>query len=200
MKEHWNQRYAESKHIYGTRANLFFEEELAKLKPASILLPGDGEGRNSLHAAKQMWRVDAFDYSDQAVKNAKEFCNSQNVEVNFYLSSILDHENVKAKYNALGFFYLHLDSKDRPAAHQFITDSLKPGGVLIMEVFSKNQLGRNTGGPRNQDMLYSLTEIQNDFKEFEFILLEELEVELSEGELHNGKAMVIRCVGRKKNI
>lgn len=198
MKEHWDQRYAESKYIYGTRANLFFEEQLAKLKPASILLPGEGEGRNAAHASKQGWSVNAFDYSSQAVKNAQEFCETRNVEVNFYLSSILDHESVCVKYDAIGFFYLHLDSKDRPVAHQFISDSLVSGGVLIMEVFSKSQLGRNTGGPRNEDMLYSLAEIQNDFQDFEFVLLEEIEAELSEGDLHKGEAMLVRFVGVKK--
>lgn len=198
MKEQWDQRYAESKYIYGTRANLFFEEQLAKLKPTSILLPGDGEGRNAAYAALQGWKVDAFDYSDQAVKNAKEFLKSQNVEVNFYAASILEHGNVIIKYDAIGFFYLHLHSKDRPVAHQFLSDSLNTGGALILEVFSKSQLGRDTGGPRNEDMLYSLAEIRNDFKEFGFLMLEETETELSEGDLHNGKAMLIRFVGVKK--
>jgi len=198
MKEQWDQRYAESKYIYGIRANLFFEKQLAKCKPASILLPGDGEGRNAAHAARQGWNVDAFDYSNQAVENAQEFFKSQNVEVDFYLSSILEHEIVQEKYDAIGFFYLHLHSKDRPVAHQFLSDSLKPGGILILEVFSKRQLGRDTGGPRNEDMLYSLAEIRNDFKEFDSLMLEELETELSEGELHKGKAMLIRFIGVKK--
>ena len=198
MKEHWDQRYAESKYIYGTAANLFFEEQLARCKPASILLPGDGEGRNAAHAARQGWKVDAFDYSDQAVENAQEFLKSQNVEVDLYLSSILDHETVQEKYDVIGFFYLHLHSKDRPLAHRFLSDSIKPGGVLILEVFSKLQLGRGTGGPRNEDMLYSLAEIRNDFREFDSLILEELEAELSEGELHKGKAMLIRFVGVKK--
>ena len=198
MKEQWNQRYAESKYIYGTRANVFFEEQLAKLKPASILLPGDGEGRNSAYAALQGWKVDAFDYSDQAVKNAKEFLKSQNVEVNYYTASILEHENVIAKYDAIGFFYLHLNLKDRRIAHKYLSDSLKSGGILILEMFSKSQLGRDTGGPRNEDMLYSLAEIRSDFKGFDSLILEEIEFELSEGELHKGKSMLIRFVGVKK--
>jgi SAM-dependent methyltransferase len=73
MKEHWDQRYAESKYIYGTAANLFFEEQLARFKPASILLPGDGEGRNAAHAARQGWKVDAFDYSIRLLKMLKSF-------------------------------------------------------------------------------------------------------------------------------
>ena len=38
---------------------------------------------------------------------------------------------------------------------------------------------------------------ENDFKEFEIIQLEEVKVELHEGDFHNGVGKVIRFVGKK---
>lgn len=196
----WDQRYAESKNIYGEKANAFFEEQLNLLCVGKMLLPGEGEGRNAAYAASKGWEVDAFDYSKQAVENAQVLFKKNKLDVNVYHGSILDHPSVSGKYDALALLYLHLPSRDRIIAHRFIADSLKPGGVVVMEVFSKRQIGRNSGGPQNEDMLYDISEIRRDFEEFDISVLEEVETHLSEGNLHNGKAMVVRFVGRKKNI
>ncbi len=55
----------------------------------------------------------------------------------------------------------------------------------------------NIGGPNNLEMLFSEEEIKDDFWDFEIIELQEVEVELEEGNLHNGFGSVIRFVGRK---
>ncbi|PKQ62336.1 hypothetical protein BZG02_13280 [Labilibaculum filiforme] len=200
MKEMWDRRYAEAKNIYGEKANSFFEKHLDTIEPGNLLLPGEGEGRNASYASRRGWEVDAFDYSSQAVENAKQFFVKQDVHVNMYAESILDHPSVVEKYDLVAMLYLHLPSEHRSIAHRFLADSLKPGGTILIEVFSKSQLGRKTGGPQNEDLLYDLSEIKRDFEGFTFPVLQEVEINLSEGELHNGNAMVIRFVGRKKNI
>ena len=47
-------------------------------------------------------------------------------------------------------------------------------------------------------MLYELNEIKEDFDGFEFLEAYEAEIELNEGEHHQGKANVIRILARKK--
>jgi hypothetical protein len=47
-------------------------------------------------------------------------------------------------------------------------------------------------------MLFSKEEIQNDFSDCEFLMLEETEVELHEGQYHNGVGNVVRCIAQKK--
>ena len=47
-------------------------------------------------------------------------------------------------------------------------------------------------------MLFSKESIQQDFSDFEIVLLEEVQIELKEGEFHNGIGSVIRFIGRKK--
>ena len=54
-------------YVYGTEPNQFFKEQLQKIIPAGkLLLPGEGEGRNAVYAAKLGWMVDAFDQSSVA--------------------------------------------------------------------------------------------------------------------------------------
>ena len=85
----------------------------------------------------------------------------------------------------------------RSLFHKKIIDSLLPGGKLILELFSKNQFGKSSGGPQDLEMLYTLNEIKNDFAEMKTILIEEKNILLNEGDKHKGDASVIRYVGEK---
>jgi hypothetical protein len=49
--------------------------------------------------------------------------------------------------------------------------------------------------PQDLDTLFSIDEIKSDFQNFEVIELEGKEIQLNEGQFHNG--LVIRFVGRK---
>jgi hypothetical protein len=66
-----------------------------------------------------------------------------------------------------------------------------------MELFSKNQIGRNSGGPKDMDLLYSKEEIKELFPDLDFIILEETKIDLDEGDTHRGEAAVIRVVAQK---
>ena len=66
-----------------------------------------------------------------------------------------------------------------------------------MEVFSKNQLGRSSGGPKDPDMLFSLDEMKELFPGININYCKEETVVLDEGPYHQGEAIVIRLVGKK---
>ena len=74
---------------------------------------------------------------------------------------------------------------------------LKAGGTLVLEGFSKDQLGLNSGGPKNIDMLFSKEELMGDFDSLLIVDLQECQVTLNEDELHNGEASVIRLTATK---
>ena len=59
----WNDRFSNDEFIYGTQPNIFIKEKLDKLKTRILLLPAEGEGRNSIYVAAQDWTVSAFDIS-----------------------------------------------------------------------------------------------------------------------------------------
>jgi hypothetical protein len=80
---------------------------------------------------------------------------------------------------------------------------LKPGGVLILEGFSKRHLEFNAinpqaGGPKDPGMLFSEEELRDDFSGFRFQSLEEKFVNLHEGEFHSGESAVVRLVAEKQ--
>ncbi len=73
-----------------------------------------------------------------------------------------------------------------------------PDGLLLLEAYTESQLNRNTGGPKDVDMLMSAEKIRHEFPNLEPVLLQELEREVCEGKHHIGAAAVVQFIGRKR--
>lgn len=197
MKEFWNERYAQEEFIYGVEPNEFLRETLGKLPKGIIILPCDGEGRNAVYAAKQGWQVKAFDYSESAQRKAIDLAIKNNVEINFDIADINNKEYEENSADVVAFIYAHLPEELRKKAHQKAIKWLKPEGRLILEAFNQKQLNNSSGGPKNIEMLYSDQILKDDFKNLKILALESLEINLTEGNFHKGKADVIRLIAVK---
>jgi SAM-dependent methyltransferase len=196
-KKDWDERFSSEEYVYGTYPNMFLKDQLAKLNPGRLLMLGEGEGRNAVYAAKMKWQVDAVDFSDQARIKALKLAAREKVKLNYTISDLINYKPKKNYYDAIGIIFIHLDKPDVEKIFARAKEALKKGGVIICEVFSKNQLGKTSGGPKDPDLLYSSDEIANTFKGLETISLKECSVILDEGILHKGEAIVIRYVGKK---
>lgn len=194
----WDERYLSAEYVYGIEPNTFFKEQIDKIPlPGKLFLPGEGEGRNAVYAAKLGWRVDAFDQSSVAKLKALKLAKENNVTINYSNVDLAKFTAQKNFYNCAAIIFVHIAPDFRSEFHKNIIDSLKPGGKIILELFSKDQFGKSSGGPQDLEMLYSFDELKNDFKEMRTILLKEESVFLDEGEKHKGEASVIRFVGEK---
>lgn len=197
MKQFWDERYNGIDYVYGVEPNEFFSHELKKLPPGSILLPAEGEGRNALFAAKLGWDVLAYDFSKQGREKALQLCSNQNLTIEYQISTFQNFSAKENSFDCVALIYAHMPTDFRSAIHQQLISFLKPGGTLILEAFSKEQLGNSTGGPQKLDLLYSQKDLRNDFSELSAIHITQEQIQLSEGELHKGEADVIRLVGIK---
>lgn len=197
MKHFWDQRYSEEHYVYGKEPNTFFKQELSKLSPGRLLLPADGEGRNSVYAATLGWQVEAFDYSSSAQKKALQLAREKNVSIHYTLSDIHSFDWPNDRYDAIGLFFVHLPLESRIFLHTKVMQALKKGGTLILEGFSKEQLPLSSGGPKNADMLFSEDMLLSDFSAFPPEYLAQESVILEEGKYHSGPAEVIRMIINK---
>jgi len=196
MKEVWDKRYKSDEYIYGLKPNKFLITNLNKLKPGKILLPGDGEGRNSIYAAKLGWNVTAFDYSSSGKEKALRLAESNKVDIIYEISDV-ETFNSSEKFDVISIIFLHLPKETRVKFHKSLHKFLKPEGQVILECFSKSQINNNSGGPKNLELLYSLDDLKNDFSEYKIDFIEKTDTVLDEGPLHQGKADVIRLIARK---
>jgi len=197
MKEFWDARYDTDQFVYGTEPNRFLAEELVKLQPGRILLPGEGEGRNALFAASIGWSVDAMDQSRTAAKKALQLANDKNLNINYMVSAIETFTFKKELYDVVAPVFVHLAPTLRNLFHARIVDALRPGGKIILEAFHKSQLGRSSGGPQSEAMLYDRKMLLEDFSSLEVVQMQELVTELNEGIFHRGRAHVLRYIGMK---
>jgi cyclopropane fatty-acyl-phospholipid synthase-like methyltransferase len=203
MDNFWDLRYKEEGYAYGTKPNEFFKNIINTFKEkGTLLLPAEGEGRNAVYASKIGWNVYAFDTSIEGKVKADKLAKSENVVINYEVGAFFNLELINLKFDVAALIFAHFTTDMISDYHKKVADLLKPNGVIILEGFSKNHVefqkeNPNAGGPKNVDMLFSVESIKKDFSNFEIIKLEEIELELEEGKYHQGKAKVIRFIGRK---
>ena len=204
MKEMWDARYSKAEYAYGKEPNVFFREILNNFEQTGkLLLPAEGEGRNAVHAAKKGWDVYAFDISEAGKQKAEQLAQKEQVSIAYEVGDFPNLNLTNEQFDAAAMIYAHFPPNIRLQYHQLIADLIKPGGIIILEGFSKNHLelrraNIKAGGPNNLEMLYSTDEIRKEFPGFEVLRLEETETNLAEGKFHNGTSRIIRFIGRKK--
>lgn len=202
MKEFWNQRYASEEYIYGTEPNEFFRSRLDQLEPGSILLPADGEGRNGVYAASKGWEVTCFDISEEARKKAERLAASYGVELTYLTGPLESHSFEPESFDVIALIFAHFPVDIRATYHKKFIQLLKPGGHILLQAYSKEQIAFQqhnpaSGGPKNIDMLFSTDLLHSDFNGLDIPVLEKKTIQLNEGTHHTGKASVINMVTQK---
>lgn len=193
----WDERYSSYVTVYGDEPNAFFKEAIDRLAAGKLLLPGEGEGRNAIYAAKRGWHVDAFDFSESARVKALQRAAENDVTINYVTGDIEDIIIPVDTYEAVALIYLHLEEEARNKLHALAARSLKVGGHLILEAFSKDQVKNISGGPRDKRLLYDLEDLKSDFKDLHITLAKHETIRLNEGPFHQGKADVVRLIATK---
>ena len=198
MKEFWDERYKSSEYVYGITPNEYFKYRITELKPGKLLLPAEGEGRNGVYAASLGWEVTAYDISEEARKKAMTLAADNNVQISYKVDDLINAELGTAEYDAAAMIYMHLNQNDSKIVFPKIIKALKDGGYLIAEVYSKEQINYDSGGPSDLDMLYSTEQLKEDFAGFDIIELNQMYTDLEDNKFHKGKASIIRLFGQKR--
>lgn len=201
-KEFWNERYGQEEFVYGIHPNEYLKEKLQDLPKGKILFAAEGEGRNSVYAAKLGWNSYAFDQSEAGKTKAILLAEKNEVEIDYIICGADEIDYPENSFDALALIYAHFPGEFRREFHQKLAKFLKPGGVLILEGFSKNQEkiqreNPKAGGPRLPEMLWDLEELKKDFEGFECMESVETEIELDEGNYHKGLGAVVRIFAKK---
>jgi hypothetical protein len=202
IKEFWNERYLSEEYAFGESPNEFLKSVLPSIQPGKILFPAEGEGRNAVFAATLGWDVFAFDVSEEGKRKADLLAQKNGVAINYIVQSMDETSYPSDSFDAIALIYAHFNHDVRSSFHKKLSQSLKSGGHVILESFSKDHLPYQSlypsvGGPREISMLYSLDDMKNDFNNFSQLELTQTEVDLNEGIYHVGKGSVIRFFGKK---
>lgn len=193
----WNKRYANRDFLYGTEPNSFLAEH-CHLLTGPVLSLSEGEGRNAVFLASRGLDVIGVDISSVALEKAQTLAKSRGVEIKTVVADLATFEPEKNHYGSVISISAHLPSTVRNKLYPSIERSLRTNGLILLEAFSENQLTRDTGGPKDADMLMTVEKVQREFPNLEPVLLREVEREVLEGEGHRGMASVVQFIARKK--
>lgn len=139
------------------------------------------------------------DGSAVGLAKAHKLAESKGVTIRTEVADLATYEPTANFYGSVISISAHLPSDVRRRLYPLVEQCLKRGGIILLEAYSKSQLSRNTGGPKNVDMLMTAEDIQKEFPNFQAILCHEIEREVVEGEFHTGLSSVVQFIGRKKS-
>jgi len=193
----WNERYARDDYLYGTGPNSFLVEH-SDLVTGPVLSLSEGEGRNAVFLAVRGLKVHGVDISEVGLTKAQALAKLKGVEIQTEVADLSNFEPKNNFYGSVISISAHLPSAVRDNLYPLVERCLKQDGVLLLEAYSERQLSRNTGGPKDIDMLMTVDKLKREFPNLEPILIQELEREVSEGEGHAGLASVVQFIARKK--
>ena len=193
----WNQRYAGEDFAYGTEPNSFLVQH-AHLITGPVLSLAEGEGRNAVYLASRGLDVLGVDASDVGLAKAQRLAAAKGVRIRTEVADLATYEPPENHFGSVISISAHLPSDARERLYPLVERSLKPGGIILLEAYAKAQLSRNTGGPKDPDMLMSSAYLEEQFPQCETILSREIEREVIEGKFHTGMAFVVQFIARKQ--
>ncbi len=195
----WNQRFDQAAYIFGEEPNAYLQSQAQHLKPGSALAVADGEGRNGVWLAQQGLKVTGFDLSAVAIQKAQQLAARKGVRAQWVCSDWHSFDWAQAPYdNVVGIFVQFAPPAEREALFQRMDASLKPGGTLVIQGYSLQQLSFNTGGPGKREHLYDEALLTRAFAAYDLLDLRTYEAVLSEGTAHSGRSGLIGLTARKR--
>ena len=195
----WESRFDKAEYEFGTAPNDFLARCKSLLpKSGKALAVADGEGRNGVWLAQQGLDVTSIDFSPSAQRKARALAKERGVAVTFIETDMHAWSYPENVFDVvIEIFTQGSTPAERPLKWTGIRRTLKPGGLLILEGYTPKQLQYGTGGPKNLEHLYTRAMLEDAFRDFRDLAIEEEEREMQEGPAHSGMSAVIHLTGRK---
>jgi SAM-dependent methyltransferase len=195
----WDERYAQPGYAYGTEPNDFLKATAERYLPArgELLCLAEGEGRNAVFLAGLGFRVTGVDASAVGLAKARKLAEQHGVEIETIVADLGAFDLGVERWDGIVSIWCHTPSALRARLHRAVVGALRPGGVLLLESYTPDQLSYKTGGPPNADLTMTLAAVRDELAGLELLQAEEKLREVHEGKYHDGLSAVLQVVARK---
>lgn len=197
----WDQRYDEEGYAYGTAPNDFLKSEYCRIQAGGrVLCLAEGEGRNAVFLAKEGYAVTAVDQSSVGLEKAKNLAIENGVEISTITANLADYDLGSGIWDGIVSIAAHAPSELRKKLHGQVANSLRSGGVFILEAYTERHLEMNgVGGPPSsqKELFMSLDELKSELNGLIFLVGVEIDRSISEGKYHQGESAVVQIVACK---
>lgn len=190
-------------YFYGTHPNDFLAEHASLIaEGGQVLSIGEGEGRNAVFVAKtRNTRVTAVDASSVGLAKASRLAQEAGVDLSVVHEDLATFAIPENSNDAVLMIFCHLPSALRTKVLRSAALSLRPGGLLILELYRLKQLQHSTGGPKDPDLLCDLADLRTDLKglDVQELVAQEVDREVVEGKGHTaGGSAVVQLIVKKE--
>ena len=122
---------------------------LNRLPQGRALDLATGTGSCAIQLARRGWRVAAIDFSEVGIGVAAEHANRMGVQVDWIIADLDDFRLPPERFDVITVFnYLNRDNLPGE-----VTRSLRPGGMLVFETYTLDQLRVPGNHMRNPNYL-----------------------------------------------
>ena len=195
----WDERYSGEGFFYGTQPNEFLRDHAGALPAGEpVLCLGEGEGRNAVFLAERGFDVTAVDQSSVGLEKAVALAALRGVRIATVVADLADWNLERpGGWGGIVSIWCHLPSALRCRVHRQASAALQPGGVLILEAYTPEQLKFRTGGPADPDLMPTLAQLRGELAGLAFEVAQERQREVHEGRGHEGPSAVVQVVARR---
>ena len=177
-----SEEYSKPGLLWGSKPNRFVTEALTQIRSGEALDIGIGEGRNALYLAREGFAVEGVDVSQQALDKCRDIAEQEKLHIQTTLSKIEDYKYRKDFDLIISIGTLHLvDTKKVSAVIQQAKEHTKMGGVHVLSVFTKKDIGA-TEHP--ELYFFDEGELRDIYKDWEVIRSESYTIQESHGTPH----------------
>ncbi|EMD81826.1 hypothetical protein C725_2808 [Pacificimonas flava] len=195
----WDDRFASDDYVFGTEPNAFLKREIACLPAGGrVLAVADGEGRNGVYLAQQGFDVVATDISFTGIAKARRLASERGVTLTLEQVDLAQYAWPDAGFDAVvAIFVQFADPALRASMFAGFAQTLRPGGILMLEGYRPEQLEYGTGGPPHEQNMYTEDLLRTAFADWDVLALDSYDADIREGSGHGGMSALIDLVACK---
>jgi len=196
-KEMWESRYGGTDDfIYGVDPNDFLAAAVQDLSPGDALCLADGEGRNGVYLAGRGHTVTSIDLTDAGMTKAARLAAERGVQLTTIVGDLDDFDLGEDRWDLIVSIFAHTTPPIRVKVHAAIARALRPDGVLILEAYTPEQVGRGTGGPPVPELTMTLAGLRDELTGMTIGTGQERVRSVVEGPGHTGDGAVVQVIAR----
>ena len=195
----WQARFSTPDYSFGKEPNCFLKSCRTLLpRHGRVLALADGEGRNGVWLAEQGLEVVSLDFSPAAQSKARALTAERGVKVTFVQADVHAWDYPQSAFDVVVEIFAQFSPPaQRAIKWRGLRQTLKSGGLLIIQGYTPKQLQYGTGGPKQLENLYTRAMLEREFGDFHDLKIVEEERDMHEGASHAGMSAVIGLTASK---
>lgn len=200
MGNQWNDRFSSEEYVYGEEPNAFIRDHVSYLKGFNrVVAFAEGEGRNAVFLARHGHEVTAWDYADNGLKKTAALAEQFDVKVSVERKDLIQDPVPAEEFDAAIMVFGHFPKNEQLTVFNKLISTVKSGGMIMLEVYSEDQLYYQTGGPKNIDLLYNPIHLLEWVKGHRVMRFFYGEANREEGNLHTGVGHIVQMIFKKES-